>query len=78
VRNYFFHFIIIEQVLRSGYFTMACECIARHPEWTGGNPYVRDIRVTVGMIIGQIWVGRAMEKILKEYPYLGREDIFKP
>lgn len=33
------------------------------------------MRVTVGMIVGQIGAGCTIEEILMDYPYLEREDI---
>ena len=41
----------------------------------GGKPCIRGVRVTVGMIVGQIAAGHAIEAILAGYPYLEREDI---
>jgi uncharacterized protein (DUF433 family) len=41
----------------------------------GGKPCIRGMRVTVGMIVGQIGAGRSIEELLADYPYLEREDI---
>ncbi len=41
----------------------------------GGKPCIRGLRVTVGMIVGQIGAGRTVEELLADYPYLEREDI---
>ena len=49
--------------------------ITRRPDVMGGKPCVRGLRVTVGMIIGQIGAGHSIEEILNDYPYLEREDI---
>ena len=35
------------------------------------------MRVTVGMIVGQIGAGHTIEEILPDYPYLEREDILQ-
>jgi uncharacterized protein (DUF433 family) len=35
------------------------------------------MRVTVGMIVGQIGAGHTIEEILADYPYLQREDILQ-
>ena len=43
----------------------------------GGKPCIRGLRVTVGMIVGQIGAGRSIEDLLAEYPYLEREDILE-
>lgn len=43
----------------------------------GGKACIRGLRVTVGMIVGQIGEGYDIEKILSDYPYLEREDIMQ-
>jgi len=43
----------------------------------GGKACVRGMRVTVGMIVGQIGAGRSIEDLLTDYPYLEREDILQ-
>ena len=35
------------------------------------------MRVTVGMIVGQIGAGRTIEHLLQDYPYLEREDVLE-
>jgi uncharacterized protein (DUF433 family) len=35
------------------------------------------MRVTVGMIVGQIGSGQSIEKVLADYPYLDREDVLQ-
>ena len=35
------------------------------------------MRVTVGMIVGQIGAGHSIDEILTDYPYLEREDILQ-
>ena len=45
------------------------------PEVMGGKPCIRGLRVTAGMIVGLVAVGRARDEILKLYPYLEDEDI---
>ncbi|MDR2785401.1 MAG: DUF433 domain-containing protein [Treponema sp.] len=51
--------------------------ITRNPGVMGGKPCIRGMRVTVGMIVGQIGVGHSVEEILAAYPYLEREDILQ-
>ncbi|MFP5231971.1 MAG: DUF433 domain-containing protein [Acidobacteriota bacterium] len=51
--------------------------ITQNPERMGGRPCIRGIRVTVGMIVGQIGSGVAIDDLLAEYPYLEREDILQ-
>ena len=49
--------------------------ITQHPEVMGGKACVRGMRITVGMLVGQIAAGRGMDEVLADYPYLEREDI---
>lgn len=42
-----------------------------------GRACVRGMRVTVGMIVGQIGAGRSIEDLLTDYPYLEREDVLQ-
>jgi len=49
--------------------------ITQDPAVMGGKPCIRGLRVTVGMIVGQLGAGRTAEELLADYPYLEREDI---
>ena len=51
--------------------------ITQQPEVMGGKPCIRGMRVTVGMVVGQIGVGHSVDEIIADYPYLEREDIFQ-
>jgi uncharacterized protein (DUF433 family) len=51
--------------------------ITQNPAVMGGKPCIRGLRVTVGMIVGQIGAGRTMDELLADYPYLEREDILE-
>jgi uncharacterized protein (DUF433 family) len=51
--------------------------ITQNPAVMGGKPCVRGMRVTVGMIVGQIGAGVSVEELLNDYPYLEREDIMQ-
>lgn len=51
--------------------------ITLNPERMGGRPCVRDLCVTVGMLVGQIGEGRSIEALLGDYPYLEREDVMQ-
>ncbi len=51
--------------------------ITQNPTVMGGKPTVRGMRVTVGMIVGQIGTGRTIEQVLADYPYLEREDVLQ-
>jgi uncharacterized protein (DUF433 family) len=49
--------------------------ITQHPDVMGGKACIRSMRVTVGMLVGQISSGHSFDAILADYPYLEREDI---
>lgn len=51
--------------------------ITQQPGPMGGKACIRNIRVTVGMIVEQIAAGRCLEQVLADYPYLEREDVFQ-
>ena len=55
----------------------ALDRITRDPAVMGGRPCVRGMRVTVGMIVGQIGAGVTIDELLADYPYLEREDIMQ-
>jgi uncharacterized protein (DUF433 family) len=46
-------------------------------EVMGGRACIRGLRVTVGLIVGQIGAGQSIEDLLAEYPYLEREDVLQ-
>ena len=56
---------------------MQFERITFDPAVMGGKLCIRGMRVTVGMIVGQIGDGRSIEDVLNDYPYLEREDILQ-
>jgi hypothetical protein len=43
----------------------------------GGKACIRGMRVTVGMIVGRIGAGDAVDELLAEYSYLERENILQ-
>ena len=51
--------------------------ITRDPHVMGGKACVRGLRVTVGTIVGQIGAGHSIEDVLRDYPYLEREDVLQ-
>ena len=53
------------------------ERITQDPEVMGGKPCIRGMRMTVGMIVGQIGAGHSIDEILADYPYLDREDVMQ-
>lgn len=51
--------------------------ITHNPDVMGGKACIRGLRVTVGMIVGQIGAGRSIDQILADFPYLEREDVLQ-
>ena len=51
--------------------------ITQQPEVMGGKACIRGMRVTVGMVVGQIGAGHGIDEILVDHPYLEREDILQ-
>jgi uncharacterized protein (DUF433 family) len=54
---------------------VAYERITIDPAKMTGLPCIRDTRVTVSAVLGQLAAGRSTEQILADYPYLERADI---
>ena len=51
--------------------------ITQTPGLMGGKACIRGMRVTVGMIVGQIGAGKSIGELLADYPYLEREDVLQ-
>ena len=54
---------------------VAFERITVDPNRMRGLPCIRDTRVTVSAVLGQLAAGRTVEQVLQDYPYLEREDV---
>lgn len=54
---------------------VAFERISVDLQRMGGVPTIRDLRVTVSMILGQLAGGRTIDELLADYPYLERDDV---
>jgi uncharacterized protein (DUF433 family) len=54
---------------------MAFERITVDPERMGRVPCIRDLRVPVSMVLGQLASGTSIEELLGVYPYLERDDV---
>lgn len=54
---------------------MAVDRIAADPTRMGGLPTIRDTRVTVSMVLGQLASGCDIDELLEDYPYLDRADV---
>ena len=55
---------------------VAFERITVDPNKMGGVPCIRDLRMTVSAVLGQLAAGRTVDQVLEDYPYLERDDIF--
>jgi uncharacterized protein (DUF433 family) len=51
--------------------------ITQKPDVMGGRACIRGMRVTVGMVVGEIGAGHSFDEVLADYPYLEREDIMQ-
>ena len=51
--------------------------ITQDPGVMAGKACIRGMRVTVGMIVGQIAAGHSIDELLAEYHCLEREDILQ-
>lgn len=54
---------------------VAFERITVDPNRMRGLPCIRDTRVTVSAVLGQLAAGRTVDELLQEFPYLEREDV---
>jgi uncharacterized protein (DUF433 family) len=45
------------------------------PKRMTGLPCIRDTRVTVTAVLGQLAAGQNIDEVLADYPYLDRDDI---
>lgn len=51
------------------------ERITIDPNRMRGLPCIRDTRVTVGAVLGQLAAGQTVAQVLEDYPYLEFEDV---
>jgi len=51
--------------------------VTLQPDVMGGKACIRGLRITVGMIVGQIGAGHSVDDVLTDYPYLEREDVLQ-
>lgn len=49
--------------------------ITVNPAVCGGRPCIRDLRVRVSDVLEMLAGGSSADEILKDYPYLEREDL---
>ena len=50
------------------------ERITIDPNRMRGLPCIRDTRMTVSAVLGQLAAGRSIDQVLEDYPYLEVED----
>lgn len=55
---------------------MAFERITIDHAKMGGLPCIRDLRIPVSTVLGQLAAGRTIDEVLADYPDLEREDVF--
>lgn len=55
---------------------MGYERVTVDPRRMRGLPCIRDTRVTVSAVLGQLAAGRSVDQVVDEYPYLERADVF--
>ena len=55
--------------------SMAFNRITVDPQRMGGVPCIRDLRVTVSMVLGQLAGGASIDELVNDYPYLERADV---
>ena len=51
------------------------ERITVRPEIFGGKPIIRDMRIAVEHVLANLAAGESVDDLLKNYPFLEREDI---
>ena len=49
--------------------------ITARPDVFGGKPIVRDMRISVGLVLSLLSQGATQEELLDDYPILEPEDI---
>ena len=49
--------------------------ITHNPLRRGGRPCVRDLRISVGDVLGWLALGQGVDQIVADYPELTPEDI---
>lgn len=51
------------------------ERIRTNPEIFGGKPIIRDLRISVELVLSLLAQGETVENLLDDYPGLQRDDI---
>ena len=45
------------------------------PGVVSGKPRIKGTRVTVGVLLGQLAMGHTVDEVLRDFPYIQREDV---
>jgi len=51
--------------------------ITMDPQVMGGKPCIRNLRVTVGTLVGLMASGKTIDEVLAAYPYVERLDVLE-
>jgi uncharacterized protein (DUF433 family) len=51
------------------------DCITTDPLRRGGRPCVRDLRISVGDVLGRLAMGQTAEQIVADHPELTLADV---
>ncbi len=51
--------------------------ITMDPQVMGGKPCIRNMRVTVGTLVGLMASGKTIDEVLTAYPYIERQDVLE-
>ena len=51
--------------------------ITMDPQVMGGKPCIRNMRVTVGTLVGLMASGKTIDEVLAAYPYIERQDLLE-
>jgi uncharacterized protein (DUF433 family) len=47
------------------------------PGIIGGKPRIKGTRVSVGTVLGQLAAGHDIDDVLRDFPYIQREDVLQ-
>jgi uncharacterized protein (DUF433 family) len=47
------------------------------PGVVSGKPRIKGTRVTVGVLLGQLASGHSIDEVLRDFPYIKREDVLE-
>jgi uncharacterized protein (DUF433 family) len=47
------------------------------PGVVSGKPRIKGMRVTVGVLLGQLAIGHTVNEVLRDFPYIQREGVME-